>query len=116
MIIGELLMQSGDPVYYSQWFPRQGDQAIFTVELLAVASEAMGFVMTVETKNSDETDGDAVEAGNSGVLSGLGVSSTSVLGGLKEWVRYMYTFSDVFGGTNEWLQFIMLDPIWMRDA
>jgi len=92
---------------YSPWFPRQGDNARFTLEVVAVSSATLK--VEVFTKNSED-------AGDGTIVSGVSATSTTVErkvfeaeGGLEELVRYKFTVTDA---VTKWVLFRMLRPVW----
>jgi hypothetical protein len=111
MIIGQTLLAG---TYLSPWFPRQGDSAVFSAEVIAIGSSA-SLQVGIQTKNSEETDSPPTGA-NSGTLgttnsmTATGVGTVSVTG-MKELVRFFY----LVGATN-WVHFRVLPPSWRNNG
>lgn len=107
MFEAQLLIASSEPtMVYSPWFPRQGDNAIFTLDLV----DATGTILVeVFSKNTEDTgDGGSALTPNSGSKSSPGRTSFELSGNLKELVRYRFTVS----GSGNWVLFRMLPPVW----
>ena len=114
MIIGQTLMGSSSN-YYSPWFPRQGDTAVFSAQIIAISSTST-LTVVVETKNTEDTDASATQPAN-GTFSGTSVNVISSgagtpVAGLKELVRFRYTVND---STSKFCHFRVLPPSWARN-
>jgi hypothetical protein len=108
MIIGQTLLAG---TYLSPWFPRQGDAAVFSAEVLAIGASA-SLQVGIQTKNSEEVDA----APPSGSLGVTGTFTTATIGtvsvtGMKELVRFYY----LVGATN-WVHFRVLPPAWRNNG
>lgn len=107
MFQAQLLATNGvDPVeIFSPWFPKNGDKARFSVEI--VATTGSPFSVDIFTKDS-ETVGGGSSAGtllSAGTATGI---TTSEVSSLKELVRYQFTVQDAQG----WVLFRTLSPVW----
>ena len=129
MIIGQALLSQNSTtgnVYYSPWFPRGGNKAVFSCELIASAdttNDIDAFNIEVETKNAEDSDKDAVTLGSANSItlgtdenitsfeSGAGLSSASQ--GFKELARFKYTVTAKANGLA-WVHFRMLHPSWLQ--
>ena len=128
MIIGQVLqVQVGtNQTYYGPWSSAEGNLAVVSCEVIQTAGLA-GFEITVQTKNTEDSDKDQVSpaggTSNSITLStetltkfnvGAKLSDTTNLG-FKELYRYKYFVdggeSDP-GGTG-FVHFRMLNPAWL---
>ena len=128
MIIGETLMSSGSSqvkTYYSPWMPAEGNLAIVSCEV-ATTSNLTSFTVTVQTKNSRQSDKDASNpaggAANPITLTTETVTkfnvgaklSDAVNDGFKEWFRYKYQLTGPLSvGTDGYVHFRMLNPAWL---
>lgn len=106
-----LIGSSGDGTrVFSPWFPRQGDNAIFTVDVVAIS----GVTLSVEvfTKNTEDAGNGSPVSPASGSLSGIvdpgAVAATWGPDTLLELVRYRYTVESA----GDWVLFRMLTPVW----
>jgi hypothetical protein len=114
MFEAQLLHGASDPfvIVYSPWFPRGGDNARFTLEIVAVGNVSGSVALQVDIyhKNSEDTGDGGVHTSNlfSGLTSAAG-RSTQEVEALKELVRYRYVVKD---GSSDWVLFRMLPPVW----
>lgn len=112
MIIGQTVFGG---TYFSPWFPRRGDAAVFSAEVIALAASGT-LQMGVQTKNSEDVD-TAPSGASSGTLGvtnaivGTTVGTVSVVG-MKELVRFFYLVS----GTTQWVHFRVLPPAWRMNG
>ncbi len=112
MFEAQLLMGQGSEgtQVFSPWFPRQGDNARMTLEVVAISGATIK--VEVFTKSS-ETDGDGSLAGTSGTdkieRTTAGRETYEWSGNLNELVRYKFTVTDA---TTKWVLFRMLPPVW----
>ena len=128
MIIGQALLSqdstSGN-VYYSPWFPRGGNKAVFSCEVIASAnttSDIDTFHVQVQTKNAEDSDKDSVDLGSATSITlgtdenitsfQAGASLSSTDQGFKELVRFQYTVRAKASGLA-WVHFRMLNPSWL---
>lgn len=114
MIIGQTLMGSSSN-YFSPWFPRQGDRAVFSAQIVAISSTST-LTVVVETKNTEDTDSAATQPAN-GTFSGTAASvissgAASPVAGLKELVRFKYAVNDA---ASKFCHFRVLPPSWERN-
>lgn len=110
MIIGQTVFGNGS-FYFSPWFPRQGDGAVFAAE--CIASGASGSIMfTVQTKNKAQADASLTTVGSSTFLTAGQVGTYSGTG-LLELVRFAYSVGVVGSG---WVHFRVLPPAWRMNG
>jgi len=109
MIIGQTVF-GFTGTYYSPWFPRQGDAAVFAAEV--IANGVSGSLMfQIESKNREQTDAAGSVVGSSVLFSsGIGTFSGS---GLLELVRFGYRINPA--GTG-WVHFRVLPPAWRMNG
>lgn len=133
MHIGQMLMVGAN--VYSPWFPREADNAIFTVEEIQSTDSGnltVGLTVTIWHKNADEIGEGTEIATTWDPISGTNLSSIDVTG-LREMVRFEYTvtggaaygqttvntFGDPYNLDNAevgWVIFRMLEPTWYDKA
>lgn len=96
---------------YGPWFPKGGDSAKFTIDVVEVeTSGGSDFSVEVLTKNSEDTgDGSAIAAPAAISSAGITTFNLTSESTVKELVRYKYT---VAIGTGDWYLFRMLAPVW----
>jgi len=114
MIIGQtLIMVAG--TYYSPWFPRQGDSAVFSAQAIALTASFAGSLnVYIETKNAIQVDGSAGTATNGTFyLSAVGVAGTALVSGLSELVRFKYVPTGTTAG--QFVHFRILPPAWQSN-
>jgi len=96
---------------YSPWFPRQGDNAIMTLEVVAVSGATIK--VEVLTKNSEDAGDGTIVTGVTGdadiTASTVGRSDGEWDQVLEELVRYKFTVTNT---TEKWVLFRMLPPVW----
>lgn len=129
MIIGQLLDGAlGTSTYYSPWFPRAGNLAVFACEVVQTDGSP-SFKITVETKDSESSDKDSgtvVPQGgaNNVITATANVITTFSVGapldstannGFLQLVRFKYTLSTAVEGSRPWVHFRMLNPIWLTN-
>ena len=126
MIIGETLaapLQGYTGVYFSPWFPRGGNAAIFQFDMI-VAYNMSSVTVDIETKNTEDDDKDAsslktetISSPSSGTRTrieagaNLGASATA---GFKELVRYKYALAAT-SGRGGFIHYRMLTPAWLSN-
>ena len=109
MIIGQTVFGFSG-TYYSPWFPRQGDGAVFAAEVIANGSSG-SLAFAIETKNKEQADSAGSIVGVSSYLtSGVGTFSGS---GLLELVRFAYR---VGAAPSSWVHFRVLPPAWRMNG
>jgi hypothetical protein len=130
MIIGQTLssQSTSGTTYYSPWFPRGGNAAVFSCEVIASADTANDidtFTIQVETKNQEDSDKDAVDVGSAATIT-LGTDenitsfergaslSDGAAQGMKELVRFKYTVTARTSG-RAWVHSRMLNPSWLSN-
>jgi hypothetical protein len=109
MKIGDYIMKLTGATQYSPIFPRGGQGANFSVDVLDVPGGSAALTMTAEHKNSDDT-GWAVVA-TFATITATGIASISA-SGIKEQLRFAYLVSGA--GTTAATTFYInvLSPQW----
>jgi hypothetical protein len=131
MIIGQVLqgVEQTTVTYHSPWMPAEGNLAVMSCEV--VDSQGLdSFDVTVQTKNSEDSDKDAVVPKDGANVS-IGISTTETITkfnvgaklsatgatdvGFKELFRYKYdvTGPETPGAANGFVHFRMLNPAWL---
>jgi hypothetical protein len=133
MIIGQVLQSvvQATKTYYSPWIPTEGNLAVISCEV--VDSEGLeSFEITVQTKNSEDSDKDAVTPKDGSSVSitiattetitkfnvGAKLSATGATDvGFKELFRYKYEVAGPTEGAsgNGFVHFRMLNPGWLTN-
>ena len=99
---------------FSEWFPRGGDNAWFTVEIIEKSAGGSNFFVFAYTK-ALETPGDGIQISTPAILAttaGIHTLLWQPPSSFSELVRYGFGFQATTGGATEWAAFRMLDPIW----
>ena len=119
MFEAQLLTASSSVEVYSPWFPRGGDSARFTLDVIkshATSGATITFEVEAWTKNREET-GDGADADTSVSISSVSgrtttewLSTSSV--GFKELVRYRFILGNSGKSGTVWILFRMLPPVW----
>lgn len=130
MILGQLLdgVSATTTTYYSPWFPRGGNLAKFTCQVFAFDGLSGGgekLQIGVETKNSEESDKDAVLMSGTPVNITLtilasttweaGANLSSANPGFKELVRFKYQIVSTSEGAEPWVHIRVLNPVWLSN-
>jgi len=108
MIIGQTIFAG---TFYSQWFPRQGNAAVFSGEMIAHSGSGT-LTIVVETKNLSDTDVSGTLVGGTVQWTSLDDTTKATSGaatGAKELVRFKYVFA---ASANGWTHFRVLAPAW----
>lgn len=111
MLIGQTLFApDADPfaVYYSPWFPRQGDSFTALVEVIKTSGAFLAEVQ-VQTKNEEQADASASSLGAVFSISAEG-TATELRSGCLELVRYEITLSGV--NADRWAHMRFNAPQW----
>lgn len=95
---------------YSPWFPRQGDQIRYTLDL--VNADGATITVTLMHKNREDTGDGATTGSSIAATSSVGRSVVEFKTGLKEMVRYKFLVTAVIDGTVGWVAYRMLAPTW----
>lgn len=127
MIIGQVLMSPEETLttYYGPWVTAEGNLAVVACEVINTEN-VESFSVTVQTKNSEESDKDAVapQGGADNAITpatetvtkfnvGAKLSSTTDLG-FKELMRYKFKVTAASGtGANGFVHFRMMNPAWL---
>ena len=114
MILSTVMMGGNgtERIYYTPWFPRKTDNALFTYELVFEDSSDL---IVVEIYHKDEEDpgsAPASPAGSFAQLGSTGIFQASV-SGLKEMIRFAVTVRDAPSQTVAWR---FLPPTWLATA
>lgn len=113
MIIGQTVFSG---TYFSPWFPRQGDAALFSGEVVAAGGATL--TLGIQTKNREDPDQNTITTASTGTIAsttglGAGVVGTVTGTGLKELVRFAYVS---VGTTTQWVHFRVLPPAWRMNG
>jgi hypothetical protein len=100
-------------VYYTPWFPRRADNALFAYELLYEDAADMIAVTIYHKDAEDAGSAPGSPSGGFAQLGSTGVFQASV-SGLKEMIRFQVTVRDVTGGKT--FAFRFLPPTWLATA
>jgi hypothetical protein len=108
MIVGSQIEHdgTGTTAYYSPSFPRGGEAAVFSVDV----THKMGsptLVVTVEHKNLEDTSWTTADTFSNITATGV---ATKDISGLKEEVRFAFTFSA--GSAGNFFHVIIPAPAW----
>lgn len=123
MIIGQTIFVDGEPVisYYSPWFARRGNAAVFVCDVIQTA-DVNSFDVGVETKASEESDGSAVALASEPITLTANTRTSFEVGsglagaGFKDLVRFRYDLAWNGSGVDlGYLHFRMLNPAWLTD-
>jgi len=106
MILGTILFRMGGNASYSPAFPKGGDAAVLSVEVLNVIDSPQ-FVITIQHRNLEDTSWTDVDTFTT--ITATGVSTKNV-SGLKELVRLKYSFASA--DPIDGVQFIVAPPAW----
>ena len=111
MLIGETITaeDTTGTTVYTPWFPRQGNNVTSTVDVIAISSGA-NLAITLQTKNSDETDDTATDK-NTNTVTATGVDPQRDTN-LEELVRYKIRLYRSSGTGTIYAHFRMLAPQW----
>lgn len=97
---------------YSPWFPRGGDRAIFTLEIVETNLHgSASLVVQAFHKNSEDVGDGTLISGASISAGGVGVSS-QLFGPFEELVRYKFSIAAEEEFELLWAAFRMLSPAW----
>ncbi len=113
MLIGQTILAPGNAaaVYYTPWFPRQGDAFTIVIETM-LASGAYVMTVEVQTKNQQDSDATPTILGSTfNITSTVAVTTTALRTGALELVRYKFS---LLGGssTTRWVHFRANAPQW----
>jgi hypothetical protein len=110
MLIGQSVIAPTTPgaVYFSPWFPRQGDACTAVLEILKTSGGAFSLSCEVQTKNQEQSDASAT------VLATIAASAvgtaTGLVSGCRELVRYKFTATGT--SAQQWIHFRSNAPQW----
>jgi hypothetical protein len=99
-------------IYYSPWFPRGADNAVFVAEILKDTFGGSPLEIIVYTKNAEDEGSGATEVAT--LLSLTGGFVQSDVTGLKELVRFGMRFKA--GAVGQGAEFRILPPTWYDKA
>jgi hypothetical protein len=102
---------------FSPWFPRQGDNATFTIETVEQNGNPTLSVSAFTKNSEDAGDGSDADGGTSLTASTTAGERDSDTWAqkFKELVRYEFTIT-TSSGSGEWILFRMLPPVWFDDV
>lgn len=111
MLIGQTIATSstGGETYFTPWFPRQGNDCVSVVEVIALGLNAQ-LVVTMQSKNSEDTDATIANNGDITVTSAKADSFACT--NAKELCRYRVQLQLTTGSTTSFCHFRMLSPSW----
>lgn len=130
MLLGQLLdgSKSKTVTYFSPWFPRNGNAAVFTCQVFDGVGLSGGsdvFRITVQTKNEEDSDKSSSAVLNGGpiTISMTPLAETSFHAGgnfssgagFLELVRFKYELVNSTGTSDPWVHFRILAPNWVRN-
>lgn len=106
-ILGDTLIRDGAlAAYYSPPFRRGGEAAVFSIEM-TVRHGACTLVMDLEHRNLEDASWSSV-----GTVSVSAVGTATLdLSGLKEELRFKFTFSA--GSLGNFVQILLPAPMWL---
>jgi len=109
-----LIAKSSAYEIYSPWFPRGGDNAIFTADVIELDGAAV--TIYADTKSSqDDGAGTPVTSGTSIAANSVGRTSNEWdAAEFKDLVRYRFSISG--DNPGNWILFRMLPPQWFDDV
>lgn len=115
MHIGTSLMAMGSTsakTYYTPWFPRGAENAVFTYELIQALPVGGTFAVTALHKNREDQGAEGTTLVASGSFSQIGSSGLyhGVGTGIKELVRFKLVVTPA--GTGDGLVYRFLPPTW----
>lgn len=110
MLIGQSIFAPTTPgaIYYTPWFPRQGDVLGAVIEVLKTSGGAFTLSYEVQTKNEEDTDAAVTVLGTMSVTA-TG-TTTSLQTGCFELVRYKLTAKGT--SSQQWIHFRTNPPQW----
>lgn len=103
-----LITDSNAPEVYSPWFPRRGDNARFTLEIVA-KSGSTKLTVALYTKTPDAS-GDGSTIGSPVDIGSVGRTEFDSDSEMAQLVRYKFLASS--GSTGDWILFRLLPPVW----
>ena len=115
MFDAQLLIADGggsEVQVFGPWMTREGDDARLTLEIVDIyAGETTTLRVEVYQKNTEDTGDGTPYAGTSISATATGVAASVEWTGVKELVRYKFTYTGGLEGDG-WVLFRMLDPVW----
>ena len=110
MVVGTTIFYLDGNAYYSPEFPRGGLAATFCAEILSIVlNGASQFDIEIEHRNSEDTTWTSL--GNFSAISSTG-NATVDFAGIKEIVRFKYTFGGGTPAADDAVHYIMQAPSW----
>ncbi len=108
MIVGTTVFKLDGSPYFSPEFGRGGLAATFSADVTQVTAGLVGFTITVETRNSEDTSWTTL--GTFSAITATGAPTVD-LTGCKEIVRFAYSF-DATDAAVAAVHFLMQSPSW----
>ncbi|MBK8977629.1 MAG: hypothetical protein IPM29_17100 [Planctomycetes bacterium] len=108
-------LNGGTVELYSPWFPRAGDYARATIDVVEYEGSAGWYIEVVPYHKNAEDSGDGTAASGSTVSRSTTGRTTQEWGPFKELVRYKFRVA----GTEQaaaWVLFRMLTLVWFDAA
>lgn len=113
MLIGQSVLAPDGvaAVYYSPWFPRQGNAFTAVIEFLRRSGD-LTMTCQVQTKNNEERDVDADPLGSAFTVTTSTPATVTKAdrSGARELVRYEFSITGNSG--VRWVHFRSNPPIW----
>lgn len=106
MLMGQMIPYNSSTLF-SPPFGRGGEQGTFYIDIKHKTGTAISMGIELQHKNTDDTSWGS--AGNFSAITTTGLKSLNV-SGLKEQLRYAYTFSAGSDGDFYWAEFPA--PMW----
>lgn len=103
-----IVTDANAPEVFSPWFPRQADNAVFTLEIVAKQGSTKLTVQLFTKTTDDAGDGGAVASPTD--VGSVGRTALPQEGEMQTLVRYRYTASA--GSAGDWILFRLLPPVW----
>lgn len=115
MNIGTTLMAMGSTAartYYTPWFPRGAENAVFTYEVIQALAGAGTFAVTALHKNREDQGAEGASLVASGGFSQIGTSGFfhGIATGIKELVRFKIVVTPA--GASDGVVYRFLAPTW----
>ena len=110
MHIGQTLL--ADTKLFSDWFPREADNAIFSYEYMKETAGVTSFTVTVYHKNTEDPGEGVVKTGSFSELPTDTDIFTLRLEGLKEMVRFSFEVAGSWTDAPAYSVYRMLPPTW----
>ena len=111
MLIGQSVIAPTAPgaVYYSPWWPRQGNAFTAVLEVINTSGGAFSLSCEVQTKNQEQSD---ASLSTLATIPAIAVGTkTDFVTGCLELVRYKFTATGT--SAQQWIHFRSNPPQWL---